>query len=72
MESINNNVLVVDDDPAIQRMIGLVDASIQIIAEERGVHFDPDVIDAFFSIQPTILEIRDRFQEKDGKNSDSR
>ena len=36
----------------------------QIIQEGKGTHFDPDIVDVFFSIQGTILEIRDRYQEK--------
>jgi putative two-component system response regulator len=35
----------------------------QIIAESSGSHFDPDVVDAFFAIQETILEIKATFQD---------
>jgi putative two-component system response regulator len=45
-----------------------VEKSIQIIAEGRGAHFDPDVVDAFFSIQDTILQIKDKYQENDDEN----
>ncbi len=37
----------------------------QIIKEGKGTHFDPDIVDAFFSIQGTILQIRDRYQEEE-------
>ncbi len=36
----------------------------QIIAEERGKHFDPDVVDTFFSIKDQILEIKDTHQDR--------
>jgi putative two-component system response regulator len=35
----------------------------RIITEGKGKHFDPDVVDLFFSIQEAILQIKDRFQE---------
>ena len=38
-----------------------VDKALSIIKEGRGQHFDPDVVDAFFSIFDTILEIKERF-----------
>ena len=34
-----------------------------IIAEGKGRHFDPDIVEVFFSIPETILEIKNRFQE---------
>jgi putative two-component system response regulator len=41
-----------------------VEASNQIILEERGRHFDPVVVDAFFSIQKaTISKVRETFQD---------
>jgi putative two-component system response regulator len=39
----------------------------QIILEDRGKHFDPDVVDAFFSIQDAILRIKETYQ--DDRNS---
>jgi putative two-component system response regulator len=42
-----------------------VEESNRIILEGKGVHFDPDVVDAFLSIQDAILEIKSRYQEKD-------
>jgi putative two-component system response regulator len=35
----------------------------RIIAEEKGRHFDPDVVGAFVAIQEEILDIKDRFQD---------
>jgi len=40
-----------------------IEKSHGIIREERGRHFDPDVVDAFFSIEDEILEIKDRYQD---------
>ncbi len=31
--------------------------------EERGVHFDPDLVDAFFSIKDKLLDIRDIYMD---------
>ena len=44
-----------------------VEKSNRIIIEGKGVHFDPEVVDAFLSIQDTILEIKSRYKEKDGE-----
>jgi cyclic di-GMP phosphodiesterase len=49
-----------------------LEISNRIIAQGKGVHFDPDIVDAFFSIQGAILAIRERFQEEDGKHTDRR
>jgi putative two-component system response regulator len=35
----------------------------RIIFEERGRHFDPDVVDAFFSVHDAILRIKEAFQD---------
>lgn len=35
----------------------------QIISQERGKHFDPDVVDAFFEVQDAILQIKETYQE---------
>ena len=40
-----------------------VEKSFRIINEEKGEHFDPSVVDAFFTIQDRILEIRDRYSD---------
>jgi putative two-component system response regulator len=34
-----------------------------IIAEGRGTHFDPDLVDAFMQEENAILEIRERYQD---------
>ena len=31
---------------------------------EAGKHFDPAVVDAFFAVQPEILETRSQFQNE--------
>ena len=36
--------------------------ALKIIAEGRGVHFDPDITDAFFDIEREIREITGRYQ----------
>ena len=35
----------------------------EIILEERGKHFDPDIVDAFLPSEGTFQEIRERFQD---------
>ncbi len=40
-----------------------VEKSYQIISEDSGRHFDPDVVDAFFSVQDEILKIKEEYQE---------
>jgi len=42
-----------------------VTASLDIVRKERGVHFDPDVIDAFFAVQDEILAIRDEYRDEE-------
>jgi len=34
-----------------------------LILEERGSHFDPDIVDAFLSCEQPFIEIRDRFAD---------
>jgi response regulator RpfG family c-di-GMP phosphodiesterase len=34
-----------------------------IISEGRGTHFDPAIVDAFFSIENTFLEIARRYDD---------
>lgn len=41
-----------------------VEESHRIISEGQGSHFDPKVVDAFFSSQATILQIKDQCQGK--------
>ena len=40
-----------------------LDVSFQIIAESRGIQFDPDAVDAFFSIKSDILQIRQKYKD---------
>lgn len=40
------------------------EVAMQIIGDDRGKHFDPDITDAFFKIQPEIREITDTFAQK--------
>ena len=44
-----------------------IEKSNRIILQERGKHFDPDVVDTFFSIQDAIIEIKETNQ--DDRNS---
>ncbi|MDY6968719.1 MAG: two-component system response regulator, partial [Spirochaetota bacterium] len=39
-----------------------IEKSFKIIEEGRGQHFDPDVVDAFFSINEEILSIKEKFE----------
>jgi putative two-component system response regulator len=43
-----------------------IEKSYQIITQERGKHFDPDIVDAFFEVQDAILQIKESFQEDQG------
>ncbi len=36
-----------------------------IIAQGRGSHFDPDVVDAFFQIEQTFVAIAQRYLDSD-------
>jgi response regulator RpfG family c-di-GMP phosphodiesterase len=36
-----------------------------LFREERGRHFDPDVVDAFFTQLPKLLEIRKRLTDEE-------
>ncbi|MFP5212020.1 MAG: HD-GYP domain-containing protein, partial [Acidobacteriota bacterium] len=40
-----------------------VEESFAVIREERGRHFDPQVVDAFFDITDEILAIKNKYQE---------
>ena len=40
-----------------------IEASLAIVRQGRGFHFDPDVADAFFSIQDEILDIKKQYGE---------
>nr|WP_320191535.1 HD domain-containing phosphohydrolase [uncultured Desulfobacter sp.] len=40
-----------------------LDDSFRIIEENRGLQFDPEVVDAFFSIKDEILKIREKYKD---------
>jgi len=40
-----------------------LDRILNLFKEERGQHFDPNVVDAFFDQLPAILKIRDEYQD---------
>ena len=40
-----------------------VEKSMAIIVEGRGSHFDPDVVDAFLSVQEELLEIKKQYND---------
>jgi putative two-component system response regulator len=42
-----------------------VEKAIDLIKEERGKHFDPDLTDIFLSVLPEISAIRERYAEPD-------
>lgn len=42
-----------------------MEESLQLIRDGRGKHFDPDVVDAFFSILDEILAIKDHYKDSD-------
>lgn len=42
-----------------------LDKSFAIIREGRGGHFDPEVVDAFFSVEKEILSIRETFKDQE-------
>ncbi|MBC8459302.1 MAG: two-component system response regulator [Deltaproteobacteria bacterium] len=41
-----------------------LEKSYGIIREGRGNHFDPDVVDAFFSVKDEILAIKDKYRDE--------
>jgi len=44
-----------------------IEKSLAIVKKERGTHFDPDVVDAFFDIQDEILNIKKQYSEDNQK-----
>lgn len=40
-----------------------------IIREERGRQFDPQIVDAFFAAEDQILEVADKFSEREKQNT---
>ncbi len=43
--------------------------SLEILEKSRGAHFDPGVVDAFFSIKEEILSIRIKYDEPDSEEN---
>lgn len=41
------------------------ETAMEIIAKERGGHFDPDIVDAFFEIEKELIEIQCRLSTQD-------
>ncbi len=44
-----------------------IEKSNRIISEGKGGHFDPDVVEAFFSIQDTILGIKNQYRDQEAE-----
>lgn len=40
-----------------------VEAALEYVREQRGLHFDPLVVDAFLDLLPKVLAVRERFAE---------
>ena len=40
-----------------------LEKSYRIIQDGKGGHFNPDVVDAFFAVEPEILAIKDRYRD---------
>jgi response regulator RpfG family c-di-GMP phosphodiesterase len=40
-----------------------IDRILNLFKEERGQHFDPQVVDAFFEHLPAILKVRDEYAD---------
>lgn len=47
-----------------------VEKSLDILRDGKGNHFDPDVVDAFFSIEEDIRAIRKRFEDDTAQTPD--
>ncbi|HET8731082.1 MAG TPA: HD domain-containing phosphohydrolase [Moraxellaceae bacterium] len=41
-----------------------VEMALDYVRAQRGNHFDPQLVDVFFTIVPQVLEVRDRFAEE--------
>nr|WP_170840185.1 hypothetical protein [Halomonas daqiaonensis] len=40
-----------------------MEEALALIEENRGRHFDPVVVDAFFKVLPAILEVREHYRD---------
>lgn len=45
------------------KMAWTVDAALEYLDEQRGRHFDPELLDVFHDMLPQVLEVRERFAE---------
>ncbi|MHA7855161.1 response regulator [Marinobacter shengliensis] len=43
-----------------------IDQATDLIREQSGQHFDPELVEAFFRCLPTMLEVRNQWQESGG------
>ncbi len=41
-----------------------LERTLELIRQERGEHFDPAVVDAFFAVLPQVLQFKERFAEE--------
>ena len=41
-----------------------LEKSYEIIKEDRGTHFDPDVVDAFFASEDKLLAIKGKYKDE--------
>lgn len=46
-----------------------IEAAVNLIDEEAGKHFDPDIVRVFHSVLPEILDIRDKYAEQQHEES---
>jgi putative two-component system response regulator len=42
-----------------------LEKAVTIIRKQRGLHFDPDVVDAFFAVQDEIVLIKDKYRDEE-------
>ena len=42
-----------------------LDEAFKYIAKKKGIHFDPNVVDAFFGVKEDILSIKSKLEDKD-------
>ncbi len=42
-----------------------LDVSFEIVKDDRGTHFDPEVVDAFLEIEDEVIDIKQRFSDDD-------
>ena len=47
-----------------------MDKAVNLIKEESGQHFDPELVTVFMKELPEIIEIKEKYAEPEGKNAD--